>query len=198
LRFERGDRGVQDRRAADLTAAANPAESLSVPFPYYQKLNAHQKGIYRRSDAITSIPIPDGAALRPLVEELARALGEADRPGVERTAQQLADGICARLGVPRVAVRVLAARPTGTYGELHGLYEPEPAPARVTIWMRTAAKRRVVAFKSFLRTLVHELLHHLDYELYELEETFHTEGFFSRESSIAHQLLGDQDMPTTR
>jgi hypothetical protein len=162
-----------------------------VAFAYYRRLSAQQKKVYERSDAIATIALPDAPALRPLVVELARALGEADRPRVERTAQQLADGICARLGVPRVAVRVLAARPTGSYGELHGLYEPEPAPARVTVWMRTAAKRRVVAFKSFLRTLVHELLHHLDYELYELEETFHTGGFFSRESSIAHQLLGD-------
>ena len=162
-----------------------------MPFPYYQKLNVRQKGIYRRSDAIIAVALPDCAALRPLVAELARALGEAHRPEVERAAQRLADGICSRLEVQRVAVRVLAARPTGSYGELHGLYDPEPEPPRITVWMRTAAKRRVVAFKSFLRTLVHELLHHLDYELYEFEETFHTEGFFKRESSIAHQLLGD-------
>jgi hypothetical protein len=56
-------------------------------------------------------------------------------------------------------------------------------------YQRTAAKRRVVAFRTFLRTLIHELLHHLDYELFEFAETFHTEGFFKRESSIARQLL---------
>jgi len=93
-------------------------------------------------------------------------------------------------------VRVLAARPSDDYGELHGLYEPEPPPARITLWMRTAAKRRVVAFKSFLRTLVHELLHHLDYEVFRFEETFHTEGFFKRESSLARQLLGEPGSPS--
>jgi hypothetical protein len=30
--------------------------------------------------------------------------------------------------------------------------------------MRTAAHKRVVAFRTFLRTLLHELCHHLDYE----------------------------------
>ena len=55
--------------------------------------------------------------------------------------------------------------------------------------MRTAKKQQVVAFKSFLRTLVHEVAHHLDYELYLLEETFHTEGFYKRESSLANALL---------
>jgi len=95
----------------------------------------------------------------------------------------------------RVRVRVLAARPSSSYGELHGLYDPEIPPPLVTLWMRTAAKRRVVAYKSFLRTLVHELLHHLDYELFRFDESFHTEGFFQRESSIARQLLGTEQSP---
>ena len=55
--------------------------------------------------------------------------------------------------------------------------------------MRTAKKRQVVAFKSFLRTLCHELCHHFDYELFALEQTFHTDGFYKRESSLANALL---------
>jgi hypothetical protein len=162
-----------------------------VPFPYYARLSARDQKIYRASDAVTSVELPDAEGLRPDVVELERALAAADRRGVEAACARIADGICTRLGVPRVRVRVLAARPTGDSGELHGLYEPEPPPARVTLWMRTAARRRVVAFRSFLRTLVHELLHHLDYELYRFAETFHTEGFFQRESSLARRLLGE-------
>ena len=56
--------------------------------------------------------------------------------------------------------------------------------------MRTAQRRQVVAFRTYLRTLLHELCHHLDYELYRLDESFHTEGFFQRESSLVHQLIG--------
>ena len=59
-----------------------------------------------------------------------------------------------------------------------------PSPARITVWMRTAARKDVVAFKTFLRTLIHELCHHLDYELYKMPETFHTEGFYKRESTL--------------
>jgi hypothetical protein len=55
--------------------------------------------------------------------------------------------------------------------------------------MRTAAKRRTVAFRTFVRTLLHELCHHLDFELYNLPESFHTRGFFQRESSLTRQLL---------
>jgi hypothetical protein len=127
----------------------------------------------------------------PVAAAIERALAAEDRRSVERAAQGLADGVCRRLEVPPVAVSVLAARPSGDYGELHGLYEPAREPPLVTVWMRTAARRRVVAYRSFLRTLVHELLHHLDYELLGLAETFHTEGFFRRESSVARQLLGE-------
>jgi len=162
-----------------------------VPFAYYSKLTAAQKRIYRASDAIATVPLPDAAALRPTVVELEQALAADDRRAVERAAHRLANAICEQLGAPPVRVRVLAARPTGSYGELHGLYEPEPLPAKLTVWMRTAAKRRVVAFKSFLRTIVHELLHHLDYEHFRLDDSFHTEGFFQRESSVAKQLLGE-------
>lgn len=166
-----------------------------MPFPYYARLTARQKKIYRASDAVVAVELPGAESLQPLAGELERALVAADRRAVQGLAQRLADGICAALGVPAVKVRVLAARPTGGYGELHGLYEPEPPPARITLWMRTAAKKQVVAFRSFLRTLVHELLHHLDYELYRFEETFHTEGFFARESSLARQLLGEPPAP---
>ena len=50
-----------------------------------------------------------------------------------------------------------------------------------------------MAFKSFLRTLVHEFAHHLDYEHFKLPETFHTEGFYRRESSLANALLATLD-----
>jgi hypothetical protein len=49
-----------------------------------------------------------------------------------------------------------------------------------------------------LRTLIHELCHHLDYELYELEETFHTGGFYKRESSLAGALFAQELPPPDR
>jgi len=93
-----------------------------------------------------------------------------------------------------VKVKVLAVRPHGNWGELHGLYEPEesPSPATITVWMRTVARKQVVAYKSFGRTLLHELCHHLDYELYKLPETFHTEGFYKRESSLFKQIHAEE------
>ena len=55
--------------------------------------------------------------------------------------------------------------------------------------MRTAQRKKVVAFRTYLRTLLHELNHHLDVQLLELEDSFHTEGFYKRESSLFKQLV---------
>ncbi|MFQ5883375.1 MAG: hypothetical protein ACE5I9_13060 [Candidatus Methylomirabilales bacterium] len=48
--------------------------------------------------------------------------------------------------------------------------------------------------------LLVEVCHHLGHELLGLEESFHTEGFYRRESSLFHQLVGnrpDRVSPTT-
>ncbi|TNF75077.1 MAG: hypothetical protein EP299_06495 [Acidobacteria bacterium] len=167
-----------------------------MPFAYYQRLSPARKRIYRRSDEITSIPLPRAEELRPLTHELAAVLDEEDRREAERICQQLADGLTERLEVPSVHVTVLKVRPRDGWGELHGLYEPSEDEylSRISLWMRTAQRAQVVAFRTFLRTLLHELGHHLDYELFDLEETFHTEGFYKRESSLFNQLV-DKEKP---
>ena len=160
-----------------------------MPFAYFTRLSKARQRIYLKSAAVTKVPLPDAAALSPHVRALAEALADENRREVTALCQSLCDGICSQLGVPLLVVRVLAARPSRSWGELHGLYEPEPPPARVTVWMRTAERRQVVAPRTFLRTLLHELLHHLDYEWLKLPETFHTEGFYRRESSLANALF---------
>jgi len=162
-----------------------------MPFAYYERLSPKRKKIYRQSDAIETVPLPDAPALRPLVDELAAALGEEDRRATEKACQSLADAMLRQLRLPPVRISVLAARPSHDWGELHGYYDPtnERVPPTITLWMRTAQKKQVVAFRTFLRTVLHEIGHHLDYELRRLEETFHTEGFYKRESSLFRQLV---------
>jgi hypothetical protein len=48
-----------------------------VKFEYYDRLSAKQKAIYRKSDAIGSVALPDPAALATLVAELDRSLSSA-------------------------------------------------------------------------------------------------------------------------
>jgi hypothetical protein len=166
-----------------------------MPFAYYQRLSARRQRIYRQSDAVEAVELPDAAALRPLVAPLAAALAAEDRRATEAACQRLADAMLRQLALPPVRMSVLAARPSRDWGELHGYYDPtrEGAPPIITLWMRTAQRKQVVAFRTFLRTLLHELGHHLDYELLKLAETFHTEGFYKRESSLFKQLVVEEE-----
>ncbi len=163
-----------------------------MPFAYYDRLSERDRAIYRRSDAVTTFDLPHPALLHGLVAELRAALESEERRGVEAAAARLANGLATQLGLPAVKVEVLAARPSSGWGELHGLYtREERGPARIQLWMRTARHRRVVAFRTFLRTLLHEVGHHVDYEGLRLADSFHTEGFFKRESSLFRQLVPD-------
>jgi hypothetical protein len=163
-------------------------------FSYYDRLSGARQKIYRRSDAIVTLGIPRALELGDAVRRIESALAADDRPALQRSCQYLIDALNAGYRVPPARVRVLARRPADGDGELHGLYEPGEgdAPARISTWMRTAQRQQVVAFKTFLRTLIHELCHHLDYELFALEETFHTEGFYKRESSLVAALLAQR------
>lgn len=161
-----------------------------MPFSYYRRLSRRQKATYRTSDEYGSVELDDPKALRPLARELGEALAGDDRVTTERVAQRLVRDLCVQMGVPYAAVRVLAERPRSATAELHGLYvRAEDERPLILVWMRTAARERPVAHRTFLRTLMHEVCHHLDYELLDLEDSFHTHGFFQRESSLMRQLL---------
>jgi hypothetical protein len=165
-----------------------------MPFAYYDRLSSRNKAIYRRSDAVTTVQLPHPELLHPLVGGLEEALAREDRRAVERAAGLLARGLLQMLELPPIAVQVLAVRPSSSEGELHGLYTREEGePTRVQLWMRTARHKRLVAFRTFLRTLLHELGHHLDYELLRLADSFHTEGFFQRESSLFRQIVPGEE-----
>ena len=128
----------------------------------------------------------DGTSTTPLPAVLATGRC-AD---VESRAQRVADGICRALDVARVRVLVRERRPHDARGELHGLYTPAPPPdaCEVTLWMFTAKRGQIVASRTFLRTLLHELCHHFDYTWLRLRESLHTQGFYQRESSLLAAL----------
>lgn len=163
-------------------------------FGYYKKLAPAQQRTYRQSDHVPAIALPDARLLAGDVARLAEALAREDRAQTQAGAQALVSAITGRLRVPPVRVEVLEKRPHHDWGELQGLYTPAErrGQARITVWMRTAKRRRVVAFRTFLRTVLHEVCHHLDYELLHLDDSLHTEGFYKRESSLFHQLVRDQ------
>lgn len=168
---------------------------LAAPrrFAYYARLSPSDKAIYRNSDAIAEVPLPDVASLTPLVRAIDVALFSGKRVRVAKAVTAFIEAFLAQLGAPPVKVQVREVRPDLDDAELHGLYTfaAEDTPARLEVWMRTRAQEKVVKFRTFLRTIIHELLHHLDVTIFALDDSFHTEGFFRRESSIVRALLNE-------
>jgi hypothetical protein len=164
---------------------------------FRHRLTRAQQRTYDRSDASSSVPLRTTARLRFAVSELPAILLSGDRFRVEQASQVVVDEIAAALGVSGVRIMVSGTRPSNTRGELHGLYTPTSGrrPATIKVWMITAKRGQVVAFKTFLRTLLHEVCHHLDYTLLGLPDSFHTDGFYRRESSLFHQIAGPAAAP---
>ncbi len=162
-----------------------------MAFGYYNALNVRQQRIYRESDRYWAFPLPDASSLQPLALKVQAALmsGRLDR--TQQWAQALLTAVTGQLGIRPVRLELLDVRPSKPTMELHGLYYPAEGRKypKMKLWMRTAKRRQIVAFKTFLRTLLHELCHHLDYECLGLKDSFHTEGFSRRESSLFKQIL---------
>lgn len=167
-------------------------------FPYFERLSAKDKRIYLRSDEIRSVKVPDAGALQPLVEDLRQALEAGRRVRATKAANALVLALCKQLGAPKVRVRIRETRPSWEGGELHGLYtfalEAGEVP-EIEVWMRTVAKGQIVRFRTFMRTLLHEVCHHLDATIFDMKESFHTHGFFARESSLVKQLVPSAEEP---
>jgi hypothetical protein len=159
---------------------------------FRHRLTRAQQRAYDRSNASSSIGLRATVRLRQAVAAFPAALQSAERARVEQLSQLIADEITATLHVPLVRIVVSGTRPTNARGELHGLYtlSTNGRGATIKLWMITAKRGKVVAFKTFLRTLLHEICHHLDYALLQLPDSFHTDGFYQRESSLFHQIGG--------
>jgi hypothetical protein len=157
------------------------------------RLPPGKRRVYDRSDGITSIPLAPTRVLQQVVRDLETALGRGNRRAVGELSQRVADDVCASLRVPSLRVLVQGRRPSSDWGELHGLYTPGTNHRRdtVKVWMITAKRGQVVAFRTFLRTLVHELCHHLDYTFFALPDSLHSDGFYIRESGMMRRLMGE-------
>ena len=110
---------------------------------------------------------------------------------VQDCAGALMDELCGGFGVADIHLEVRGVRPHNARGELHGLFRLS-RPPEIVLWMRTAQRHEVVKPRTFLRTLLHELCHYLDYALLKLEDSYHTMGFFKRESFLVRALIGSE------
>jgi hypothetical protein len=148
---------------------------------------------FQQSDLLTSLPVPTDDRLREPAKSIALAMGEGMATSLQPACAEFLRVAADFYGVERPAVHVLAARPLrvregGWASELFGDYSPETFLIRV--WMRTAVRKRITSFGTFLSTLCHEFCHHLDYQRFKFQDSWHTRGFYERTAALYHHARG--------
>jgi hypothetical protein len=190
--------------ASQSSLVGAPARKLPA---YYYRLPLSAQRVYLASDAIDRFALTPSPAAYAMVTNLMHALEGGAPSVVQRASQSLLNEVSRLLGVRAARIEVRSVRPHNSRGELHGLFYPRtpmrPVPANVgsktagstarepliVLWMRTAQRHNVVAPRTFFRTLMHELGHHLDYSLLKLEDSYHSIGFYQRESYLVRTLM---------
>lgn len=176
--------------ATGLTLRTNSETRLPA---FFYRLSSRAQRTYLKSDEIERFDIVPSVAARGAMDALMRALETGKLASTTTCARALTAEICRGLGTQPVSVEIRGVRPRDTRGELHGLFYPyDPrrrTPPSIVLWMHTAQRHEVVKPKTFVRTLMHEIGHYLDYALLRLEDSYHTQGFFKRESSLVRALF---------
>ncbi|MHB8384271.1 MAG: hypothetical protein ACYDC3_18245 [Candidatus Binataceae bacterium] len=179
-----------------MPTAKKPPASRKLP-AFFHRMPPLAQRAYLRSDSIGKFDFEPTASARAAVAALTRAL-ESDGPAAIALATRVvAIEVCRMAAVMPLAVEVRSVRSRNQRGELHGLFYPFDArsrtPPHIVLWMRTAQRHDVVRPRTFVRTLMHELVHYLDYALLRLGDSYHTMGFFRRESFLVRMLLSPED-----
>jgi len=112
---------------------------------------------FLESDQTGTLDLPQYGSLLTITKSIESAMRRGRSKDVRRTCAEFLDAASEFYKVPACGFRVLAARPLRVRErwttELFGDYTPETMLIR--IWMRTAVRKEVTSFGTFLSTLCH-------------------------------------------
>jgi hypothetical protein len=144
------------------------------------------------SDRLHAVPLPTDGRLPAIAASIESAMAAGTPHDVRRACDQFLAAASDFYRVPRCEVRVLAARPLRvreySTTELFGDYHPDTLLIRV--WMKTAIRKDITSFGTFLSTLCHEFCHHLDFQRLGFRNSWHTRGFYERTAALYHHARG--------
>ena len=147
---------------------------------------------FLESDRLRNLDLPPGGKLTIIANSIQSAMNDGTTASVRWACVHFLAELAAFYEVPRCDIRVLAARPLrvreSVTSELFGDYRADTRLIRVR--MRTAVRKEVTSYGTFLSTLCHEFCHHLDFYKYEFPNSWHTRGFYERAGALYHCARG--------
>src|SRR5271166_287454 len=148
---------------------------------------------FLESDRLRTLEVPKDDRLQASAESIASAMQGGTTASVRQACAEFLSIASDFYQVRQPGIRVLAARPVrvregGSAIELFGDYHPETLLIR--LWMRTAIRKQVTSFGTFLSTLCHEFCHHLDCQRFGFRHSPHTRGFYERTAVLYHHARG--------
>jgi len=153
---------------------------------------ANHRAGFLESDRSRTLDLPQDGCLPAISQSIESAMKAGATADVRRACAEFLTAASEFYEVPTCGIRVLSARPLRVREswstELFGDYTPETMLIRV--WMRTAVRKEVTSFGTFLSTLCHEFCHHLDYQKFGFQDSWHTRGFYERAAVLYHYARG--------
>ena len=153
--------------------------------------NSNRAG-FLESEQIRTLDLPQDGRLLRIAKFIEGATKAENGTDVRRACAEFLEATSQFYRVSDCDVRVLAARPLRVReswaSELFGDYNPEAMLIRV--WMRTAVRKEITSFGTFLSTICHEFCHHLDFQQFGFSDSWHTRGFYERTAALYHHARG--------
>jgi hypothetical protein len=147
---------------------------------------------FQESDRLSALELPQDGRFQQIARRIEPAMSEGSLAGIRTTSAEFLTIAADFYRIRRPDVRALAARPLRVreYStiELFGDYTPDTAVIRV--WTRTAVRKQVTSFGTYLSTLCHEFCHHLDCQKFGFTRSPHTRGFYERAAMLYHHARG--------
>jgi hypothetical protein len=155
------------------------------------------RAVFLESDRIRTLELPQDECLLTCAKSIESAMKGETSVAVRPACAEFLAATSEFYRTPTCVVRVLAGRPLRVREnwatELFGDYNPGTMLIRV--WMRTAVRKEVTSYGTFLSTLCHEFCHHLDFQRFGFSDSWHTRGFYERAAALYHHARG---MPPKR
>lgn len=143
---------------------------------------------YEKSNAVAAVDFEPSGRARRIAQGI---LVSEDYEHRQRLSHFLINELAFNAGVERLKIRVKDAKQwhkkrNGRVAiKKYGVYYPRTKS--ITIQNLTAVRGQILAPKTFLDTLLHEWMHHYDFERLRLN-SIHTKGFYERIRSLKEGL----------